>query len=171
MAHCRNGRLPPRDGRLDHSGRAHLRRGQEQLAHRHGSLDVRQHLAGHSRHTAHAGGPCHRSLHSRGMGRLYRQAPLPRCSLPHHRRESPSCRKRHRLPHRERNAGHRKCAAAGRARYRGAGTRGHGLSAIITTHPPRRYTARGMCCYFEKEYTVQCRYTSPRRSSGCGKSG
>lgn len=59
----------------------------------------------------------------------------------------------------------------GRTRYRGAGTRGHGLSAIITTHPPRRYTARGMCCYFEKEYTVQCRYTSPRRSSGWGKSG
>ena len=47
-----------------------------------------------------------------------------------------------------------------------------GLPFVVKTiHPPRRCSARGMRCYFEKVYTVQWRYTSPFRSSGWGKSG
>lgn len=77
----------------------------------------------------------HRSLYPRGMGRLYRQAPLPRCSLPHHCGESSPRRKGNRFHRRGWNTHHRECASPGRTRHRGAGTRGHGLSAIITTHP------------------------------------
>ena len=69
-------------------GRADVRRGQKQLADRHSRMDVRVHLAGHSRCAAGAGRAADRPVCPAGMDAPDTDAALPRRAVLHYSRKS-----------------------------------------------------------------------------------
>ena len=134
------------DGRGE--GRAVLRRGQKQLAHRHGGVVLCQRQPIDPRHPSDVGRPSYRPLRPPRLEGLHRDAALPGGELSYPRRESVRRGARRRPSHRERRPGGGQPHPARAGGRRGGGHRRDGLMTRLRYEGAPRSSDRndqGVC--------------------------